>query len=122
MAAQGQLVAGIGPDGNTQTLATDGNGALLAGGAGATQIATGQVSVTTSAGGTLIVAARTGRKSLLIFNEGTTDVRLGVNGVTTSTGVLLTGVKGAGVGIDGAAAVYGIVAAGSQTVSYMEMF
>lgn len=86
----------------------------------AASIATGQVSVTTSA--TLIVAARSGRKSVIIINEGATDVRLGVSGVTTGNGVLLYGQKGAGQVIDGGAAVYGIVGSGSQSVSYVEAY
>lgn len=86
----------------------------------AASIATNQVTVTTAA--TLIVAARAGRQSVVILNEGTTDVRIGGSGVTTATGALLTGVKGAGLVIDSAAAVYGIVASGTQVVSYLESY
>jgi len=83
-------------------------------------IAVNQVSVATSA--TLIVAARAGRKSVMIMNEGATDVRIGGSGVTTGTGVLLYGQKGSGLVLDGGAAIYGIVASGSQSVSYLEAY
>lgn len=86
----------------------------------ANTLATGQVSVGNTA--TLIAAARAGRKSITIINAGTTDVYLGASGVATGTGLLLYGQKGAGITIDGGAAVYGIVASGSQTVSYLESY
>jgi len=85
---------------------------------GASSIATNQVSIAASA--TQIVAARAGRKAVLILNEGTIEVRLGGAGVTTATGLLLYGARGAGVAIDGGAAVYGIVVSGTQNVSYVE--
>jgi len=83
-----------------------------------TDVASGSVTATTAAG--LIVAARAGRSSVMIVNEGATDVRLGPSGVTAATGALLAGGKGNSVSIEGAAAVYGIVAAGTQVVSYLE--
>lgn len=85
-------------------------------------IATNQVSVDNTAGGTQIVAARAGRQSVVIINHGTTDVYVGATGLTTSTGALLPGVKGAALTITGEAAVFGIVATGSQTVSYVESY
>lgn len=83
-------------------------------------IATGHVSVGTTA--TLICAARSGRTSVVILNEGTTEVRLGAIGVTTATGVLLYGAKGSGISLDGGAAIYGVVASGTQTVSFVECY
>lgn len=83
-------------------------------------IATGQVSVGTSA--TLIVAARSGRKNVIIVQGGTTNVYLGGSTVTTATGGELVGIEGTGFQIDGAAAVYGVVGSGTQTVSYVETF
>lgn len=83
-------------------------------------IATNQVSVTTTAG--TVVAARAGRRSLLIVNHGTTDVYLGPATVTTANGLLLPGVKGASVSIPTTALVQGIVATGSVTVSFIEVF
>ena len=88
---------------------------------GGTTIATGQVTVTDSA--TQIAAARSGRRGLVIVNHGTTDVYVGLSGVTTATGVLLKGTAGASISIPTSAAVYGIVAAaGSQGVSYLEVY
>jgi len=85
-------------------------------------LASAQVAVDTTLGGTQIVAARAGRQATTIVNLGTTDVYLGVSGVTTGTGLLLLGVKGAAITIPGAAAIFGIVGAGSQTVSYLEAY
>lgn len=85
-----------------------------------TSITTGQVSVTTSA--TLIVASRVGRKSVTIVQEGTTIVRLGASGVAISTGVPLPGTIYSQFTFDGGAAIYGIVASGTQTVSYAETY
>ena len=79
---------------------------------------TGQATVATTA--TVIAAARPGRKDIAIVNSGTTDVYVGGPSVTTSTGILLTGAKGAGLVLTTEAAIYGIVAAGTQAVTYME--
>lgn len=86
----------------------------------AASIAVGQVSVAVTA--TLIVAARAARRGVTVMNEGATDVRIGDSGVTTATGLLLFGQKGSGVIIDGGAAIYGIVASGTQSVSYLEAY
>jgi hypothetical protein len=86
----------------------------------ASSITTNQVSVGASA--TPIVAARMGRKSLTLINLGATDVFVGASSVATATGVLLIGAKGGGLVIDGGAAVYGIVASGTQTIAYMEAY
>lgn len=83
-------------------------------------LATAQVSVAATA--TLIVAARTGRKEVTIVNHGTTAVYLGPSGVATTTGQLLAGVAGEGITYSGGAAVYGIAATGSQTVSVAEVY
>ena len=96
------------------------SGAILI--VGSTNIVTGQISVATTAGGTLIAAARTGRLDITIVNSGTADVYLGPSGLTTSTGILLKGIPGAALTISTAAAVYGIVAAATQTVSYLETY
>ena len=83
--------------------------------------APGPVTVGTSA--TLIVAARAGRKSVMIVNEGAVDVRVSSNAsMTISNGLLLAGSKGAGETIDGGAAVYGIVASGTASVSFGEVY
>lgn len=84
----------------------------------AATIATNQVSVGASA--TLIVTANASRKRVTIVQHGTTDVYLGGSGVTTSTGALLAGTKGNQLIFRGDDAIYGIVASGTQTVSYTE--
>lgn len=78
--------------------------------------------VTVGATATLIVAARAGRKEVMIVNNGTIAVNLGGSGVTASAGLLLAGNLGEGVTITGGAAVYGIVASGTETVSYLEVY
>ncbi len=83
-------------------------------------IATGQVTITTSA--TQIVAARAGRISLVVVAIGTTDTFVGAPAVTATTGVLLPGIKGAALTLDTQAAVSGIVAAGTQLVSFVELY
>ncbi|MFA4974990.1 MAG: hypothetical protein WC683_20490 [bacterium] len=83
-------------------------------------IATAQVSVGTAATG--IVPGRANRKNVRIVNHGTTDVFIGDSGVTTTTGTLLQGVIGYSITIEGNAAVFGIVATGTQTVSYLEAY
>ena len=87
---------------------------------GEPSLATAQVSVTTTAA--TLVAARAGRRSLLIVNHGTTDVYLGPATVTTASGLLLPGVKGASVSIPTTGLIQAIVGAGTQTVSYIEVF
>ena len=83
-------------------------------------VATGQVTVGTSA--TLIVAARAGRWSVSITQEGTTLVRLGGSGVTLTSGAVLPGTQYSDRSLDGGAAIYGIVAAGSAPVSFVEVY
>lgn len=84
------------------------------------QIATGQASVATS--GSLIAAERDDRVAITVVNGGTVDVFLGTAAVTTSGGVLLAGVKGQPLTLRTAAPIYGIVASGSENVSYVEEF
>lgn len=90
------------------------------GGSGSASIATAQVSVAATA--TSVVAARTGRAAVTITNLGATDVYLGVTGITTATGTLLPGVRGANITIPTSAAVFGIAATGTQSVSVLETF
>jgi cytoskeletal protein RodZ len=89
---------------------------------GASNWPTSQVSVTTTVGGTSLVAARGGRLGVLITNLGTTAVFLGNTGVTTSTGVLLPGVVGASKTVPFVGQIFGIVASGTQTVSVEEYY
>lgn len=83
-------------------------------------LATAQVSVGTTA--TLLAAARVGRGSIMLTNLGTVDTWIGGSGVTTTTGVLLVGTKGATLTIPTSAAVYGIVATGTNSISVSEVF
>jgi hypothetical protein len=87
---------------------------------GNTTLAHNQVSVTNA--NTLIVASRSTRSGVLITNLGTTDVYIGNTGVTTSTGTLLLGTKGTALFIPTTAAIYGIVASGTQSVCYLEVY
>ncbi|HEY7298559.1 MAG TPA: hypothetical protein VH684_11540 [Xanthobacteraceae bacterium] len=103
--------------GNPTPLEIDASGRLCVFGSSA-NISTAQVSVGTSA--TQIVSARAGRNQLVIANHGTTAVYIGGSGVATSTGILLPGTVGATITIPTSAAVYGIVASGSQTVGVLE--
>lgn len=80
-------------------------------------IATGQVSVGASA--TQILPARQGRRSALVVPLGSTDVFIGDNSITPSTGCKL---PSAGLVVTTEAALYGVVASGSLTVSFMELF
>jgi hypothetical protein len=83
-------------------------------------IATGQVTVASTA--TQIVAARAGRKEVTIVNNATTVVYLGGSSVTSTTGLMLAGATGEGITISGGAAIYGIVATGSESVSFLEVY
>lgn len=79
-----------------------------------------QATVSTTSG--VVVAARAGRKAVTIINEGTTAVRLGAGTVTTAASILLPGVLGASITLESAAAINGIVASGTATVSFIETF
>jgi UDP-N-acetylglucosamine enolpyruvyl transferase len=82
-------------------------------------IATAQPSVGTTS--TLVVAARTGRAAVTIENLTSTPIYLGASGVTSTTGMLLPGVVGASMTIEGSMAVYG-VASVAASVSVLETF
>jgi hypothetical protein len=80
--------------------------------------ATGQVSVGASA--TLIIALNANRAGVIITNPSTTvTVFLGAAGVTISTGQEL--LPGNSITIPVTSAIYGVVAASTQTVSFMEI-
>jgi hypothetical protein len=80
----------------------------------------GQITVGNTA--TLIVAARVGRVRVTIQNTGTTPVYLGGSTVTTATGFRLPGVDGAAYTTQNSAAIFGIVTAGTQAVSFIEEY
>jgi hypothetical protein len=78
--------------------------------------------VTVGATATLIVAQNVGRKAVVITNLGITPVYLGSNSsVTATTGQILPGTVGASISIPSTSAVYGIVASGSQAVSFLDV-
>ncbi len=82
-------------------------------------IATGQVNVLTTAGGTLIVAARIGRKSLNIENtDGTNYIAVGNTGLTLANGHIIR--AGIASPFNTQGAVYGIASTATVAVSYWE--
>ena len=90
---------------------------------GSQSIATGQLSVGTSAA--LLVAARagavgTGRMAVVITNTGTATIYVGNSGVTTSTGLAIP--AGQSIRLLTGAAIYAVSGTASQTASYLEEF
>lgn len=85
-----------------------------------TKITTGQVIITTIE--TLIVPDRFGRIEVTVINDGDTPIYIGPHGVNASTGVMLAGVKGAHITFETELALYGVVASGSSTVSFVETY
>jgi hypothetical protein len=78
-----------------------------------------QVSVGTTA--TLLVGANADRANLTVRNIGAADCYVGSSSaVTTSTGFLLTSAGKDALDIKWTGPVYGIVAAGTTTVAYVE--
>lgn len=110
------------PDGNGSSYQADVNPANEMVVAVATQTGgvlngTGQVSVGNTA--TLIIAANT-RQGVLITNPSSTvTVYIGGSGVTTGNGQEL--LPGCSLSLPVVSALYGIIATGSQTVSYVEV-
>ena len=107
------------PSGKLEPLQVDANSNLIVSGIGyATINSTGQVSVTT--GATQIIGSNTSRGGLLITNPASSVVVfIGGSGVTSTTGQEL--LAGNSISLPDVAAVYGIVATGSQTVSFIEV-
>lgn len=98
------------------TVNDTGRGALPIAQAGGGTINTGQVNVGTAA--TQIAAANGNRFSVVIYNNGTATVYVGTSGVTTGNGHALP--AGQAISFKSTAAIYGIVGAGTQTVTYCE--
>jgi hypothetical protein len=84
---------------------------------GAQNVATGQVTVATTA--TLIIARRATRRAVGILNTGANTVFIGAAGVTATTGHQLT--PGSFVGLPTVAEVWGI-GSGSSLVTFTEVF
>jgi len=93
---------------------------------GAANIATSQANIPTTAGGTLIVAARSGapgvgRTRVNIVNGGSQTIYYGPTGLTSATGIPLA--AGASSGwIDFSGALYGLSSSGTQTVYVTELY
>lgn len=83
---------------------------------------TSQVTISATAGGTLIVDAAAGRDEVTIQQLGTTPVYIGKSGVTTSTGFPLPGVAGSSITIPVTTSIFGITASGSQAVAVLVTF
>jgi hypothetical protein len=110
------------PDANGSSYQADVNSAnevivAVATSTGGVLNATGQVSIANTA--TLIIAANT-RQGVLITNPSTTvTVYIGGAGVTTGNGQPVLPLQS--ITLPVVSAVYGIVATGTQTVSYVEV-
>jgi hypothetical protein len=88
--------------------------------AGNPTLTVGQITCATTA--TQIASARAGRKGIEVTMLGTGDAYLGASGVTTAAGHLLLGTKGTSKSLPSSAALYCIVASGTQVVSYVEVY
>lgn len=112
--------------GQSQPLTADQSGALRVN-AGASPLpvapnfTTGQITVGNVA--TQIVGQRSGRLGVTIINKGTVEVDIGpTNAVTTATGSPLPPVAWASKTIITQSAIWGIVASGTQTVAFEELY
>lgn len=85
---------------------------------GATAVAQGQVSVTTSS--TSVAAARDTRKAIVMVNRGSANVFVCGSGTATTSHFQLS--PGDGVTIRTTAAITAIAASGTQTVHYIEEY
>ena len=86
---------------------------------GAANTAFGQISVANTA--TSIVGARATRRGVLITNPSTSvTVYIGPSNVTTTTGQAL--LAGNSLSIPTVGTVYGIVASGTQTITFVEAY
>lgn len=91
-----------------------------AGGGTSSALAAGQVTLGTTA--TLIAAARAGRTKITITSTAATVFYVGGSGVTAANGFYVAAAAGASVTLDTAAAVYGVVAAGTLLVAFIETY
>lgn len=86
---------------------------------GASAIASGQASVTSTSGQE--VASRETRKRVVLYNHGANTCYLGASGVTTSTGLRLD--AGSSVTLYTTAAIHGVCASSeTSTLSYIEEY
>lgn len=80
-------------------------------------VTAGQVSVGTVA--TEIVPAAGSGSRVRLLNKGGTSVFIGPSGVATTTGFELAASEAADLVLEAGESVYGIVAAGTETVHYL---
>lgn len=106
-------------DGYSGAFACDNGGNLQTSSRGGQSIATGQISVGTTA--TLLVAPRPGRQKVTYNVTTAVQCSYGAAGVTLTTGFPLAAVAGAGQTLDTAAAVYAVCAS-AATVGYLEQY
>lgn len=114
--ADATLVGGTDGSNNLQALQVDANKQLKVSNIGVALNSYGQVSVGVTA--TSIKGATAGRAALLVTNAGSTTVFLGDASVTILTGFPLA--AGSTVGVPQTSALFGIVAASTATVGFME--
>lgn len=89
--------------------------------AAAAHIATGVVSIPTTAGGTEIVPLRPTRRSLTLINTSTTVVYFGAGTVDNTFGYL-PGVAGVSIPADTVTQVKGLSASGTVSVVFVETY
>lgn len=107
--------------GQQSALSSDLNNNLLVSTGGAPNLATAQVSVTTS--NITVAAARALRRSITITNvTGTSIIYCGNTGVTTSTGTYLASSAGSSITLNTTVAIFCTVAATTQTVTVAETY
>lgn len=87
---------------------------------GAANLATNQITVSSSVATLLLAANATRRAVLVTNNDSTINLFVGQAGVTTSTGHKLA--PGATISIPYVGATYGIAASGSPTASASEVY
>lgn len=87
---------------------------------GSTNVATGAVSVGTTA--TLLCNARPTRTTIRFINNGTTVTYIGPSNVTTLTGAVLPGVVGAYIDMPVRSALYAIVASGTADIRQQDFY
>lgn len=98
-------------------LATGANVIGYVGHRSGTTVNQGSASPTTTA--TQIVATNTTRRCVTIVNTGSVTINIGSSAVTTSTGIPLAAGDSISISEAANAAIYGITASGTGTVSYM---
>jgi len=84
-------------------------------------VATGQVALNASTP-TLIAAARPGRQRITITNDSSIKVYIGGSTVATNSGDMIAATSGSAKTYHTEAALYGIAASGTPTVTYLEEY